>query len=255
MLSKNKIKLINSLEKKKFRDSLNLFLAEGEKIGKDILNSSYEIVSIAGTDDWFSRNKTKSFDCELIVTEKEELKKISFLKTTPEVIFLLKKKDMVVLPEHIKEKLTIVLDDIQDPGNLGTIIRLADWFGIENVICSPNSVDVYNPKVIQATMGAFCRVNVSYTPVADFLKECRIFENFEIYGTYLEGENIFQATLFPKGIIVMGNEGNGISEETGKFIGTKLNIPSFPPERPTSESLNISIATSIVCAEFRRRSF
>ena len=150
----------------------------------------------------------------------------------------------------IEQTLSIALDGVQDPGNLGTIIRIADWFGIENIICSPNCVDLYNPKVVQATMGAIARVKVHYTELPQLINAMK---NLPIYGTFLEGEFIYDTPLSNKGIIVMGSEGTGISKEVGQLVNKKLFIPSYPPNRTTSESLNVAVATSIICSEFRRR--
>ncbi|MDP4185199.1 MAG: RNA methyltransferase, partial [Bacteroidota bacterium] len=160
----------------------------------------------------------------------------------------------VISPAQMKGKLSLALDTIQDPGNLGTIIRLADWFGIENVICSEETVDVFNPKVIQATMGAIARVKVRYTNLSRFLAECSELD-IPVYGTFLNGDIIYKKELSEEGIIVMGNEGNGISEAVADQITDRLFIPSFPPDQPTSESLNVAVATSIICSEFRRQHF
>ena len=151
----------------------------------------------------------------------------------------------------MKHSLCLALDDIQDPGNLGTIIRLADWFGIENIFCSHGTVDVYNPKVIQATMGALARVKLHY---CDLVKLITSVKDIPIFGTFLDGNNIYGEDLSKNGLIIMGNEGNGVSKEVSKLINKKLYIPNYPTSRETSESLNVAIATAIVCAEFRRRS-
>ena len=149
-----------------------------------------------------------------------------------------------------KGKLSLALDNIQDPGNLGTIVRLADWFGIEHIICSNGTVDIYNPKAIQATMGAISRVKVHYTDLPSFLSKQK---ETPIYGTFLNGNDMYQEELTPDGIIVMGNEGNGISEQTATCINRRLYIPNYPKGRATSESLNVAMATGIICSEFRRR--
>ena len=139
---------------------------------------------------------------------------------------------------------------MQDPGNLGTIVRLADWFGIRHIVCSPETADLYNPKVVQATMGALARVRLYYTPLADFLGSM---DRTTVYGTFLDGVDLYRSTLTPRGVIVMGNEGNGISPELEPYIGSRLYIPSYPAGQPTSESLNVAMAAAITCAEFRRR--
>jgi len=152
--------------------------------------------------------------------------------------------------ELLHENLSLALDNVQDPGNLGTILRIADWFGIRNVLCSIGTADAFNPKTVQATMGAIGRIRLLYTDLPEFLKTVRI----PIYGTFLEGEILYDADLQNEGIIVMGNEGNGISEAVGQLVTDKLFIPDFPMGQTGSESLNVSVATAIVCSEFRRRS-
>ena len=189
-------------------------------------------------------------NCEVIEASENELRKATFLKTAPDVIGIFYKPDNQLDVNLIKNNLSIVLDGIQDPGNLGTIIRIADWFGIKNIFCSEDTADAYSPKVIQATMGAIARVNVFNTVVAELLKEL---EDLPIYGTFLDGENIYSKQLTNKGIIVMGNEGQGIRPEIEKLVSERLFIPPFPSESETSESLNVAVATAITCSEFRRR--
>ena len=150
----------------------------------------------------------------------------------------------------ISHSLCLALDDVQDPGNLGTIVRLADWFGIEHIFCSPNTVDIYNPKTVQATMGGIARVRLHYTPLPEFIRSLK---GIPVYGTFLDGENMYTQPLSAYGLIVMGNEGNGIEDEVERLINRKLYIPNYPAERETSESLNVAIATAVVCAEFRRQ--
>ena len=148
------------------------------------------------------------------------------------------------------EQLVLALDGVQDPGNLGTIIRIADWFGIENIICSDNTADVYSPKVVQATRGSIARVKIHYTDLYNYIKELKI--DIPVYGTLLNGENIYKQTLSHNGLVIMGNEGNGISPEIAKMINHKLFIPNYPAGHPTADSLNVAIATAITCSEFRR---
>ena len=152
--------------------------------------------------------------------------------------------------EALRQELVLAVDTVQDPGNLGTIVRLADWFGIRHIVCSPETADLYNPKVVQATMGAMARVRLYYTPLADFLGSM---DRATVYGTFLDGVDLYRSTLTPRGVIVMGNEGNGISPELEPYIGSRLYIPSYPAGQPTSESLNVAVAAAITCAEFRRR--
>ena len=252
VLSKNKIKLIRSLDLKKNRLASGLFVAEGEKLILDLLQSEFKVLEVFCLNDQVLKVLKIKSDITVNVLSKEELSRISFLKTTPEIIALCRIPESSIDWDDLTNNLSIFLDEIQDPGNLGTIVRLADWFGIGNIICSEGCADLFNPKVIQSTMGAFARVNVHYVALTPFLEHAQKL-NIPIYGTYMGGENLFTCKLSTNGIIVMGNEGNGISEVASLFINRKITIPSFPPGVATSESLNVAIATSVICAEFRRR--
>ncbi len=250
MLSKNTIKKITSLHNKKFRKELGLFIAEGDKLVSDLLNAKIEVESIFCTKSWSI--PTENIRVELIEISEPEMKKISSLSTPSSVLAVLKVPTRSLENLNLQTELTLALDDIQDPGNLGTIIRLADWFGIRNIVCSIGTVDVYSPKVVQATMGAIARVNVHYTDLQDFLG--KIDRNkVLVYGTFMDGENLYKTEIQPNGIIVMGNEGNGISEEIEQLVFKRISVPSYPGNLPTSESLNVAMATAIICAEFRRR--
>ena len=231
ILSKNRIKYIRSLELKKIRKEEKVFLAEGPKLVGDVLGY-FPCKLLIATSDWLEEHPAVQA-AEVIEVTSEELSRTSLLKTPQQVLALFEQPEYEIDMEAIRNSLCLALDDIQDPGNLGTIIRLADWFGIEHIFCSPNTVDVFNPKTIQATMGGIARVKV--------------------YGTLLDGENMYEQPLSKNGIIIMGNEGNGISPEIEKLVNRKLYIPNYPAERETSESLNVAIATAIVCAEFRRQ--
>ncbi len=251
MLSKNKIKLIQSFDKKKFRTETGCFLAEGNKLISDIL-PFFECELLVCCSSWLATQgdiKAK----ELILAEQEEINKASLLKNPQQVIAVFRQPVYQLREENINNALSLVLDGIQDPGNLGTIIRVADWFGIENIICSPDTADVFNPKTVQASMGAIARVWVHYTPLADFIRSIPAKNGLPIYGTLLDGKNIYKEKLSANGLIVMGNEGNGISAEINSLITDKLYIPNYPEDRQTSESLNVATATAIVCAEFRRK--
>lgn len=253
MLSKNQIKLISSLQKKKFRDQYQLFVAEGYKLISDLLNSKLESKYIihtkqSNTDDLLKHNN----QLELIACDASDLKKISSLKTPSDLIGVFKIPSSEINTSDIRHSLSILLDDVQDPGNLGTIIRIADWFGINHIFCSKNTVDLYNPKVIQATMGALARVKIIYTDLPQLVAEF-VSPNFPVYGTFLEGETLYKSNLSTQGFIIMGNEGKGISSELKSLVNKKLFIPNFPTDQATSESLNVSVACSIVCSEFRRR--
>ena len=252
VLSKNKIKLVNSLDLKKYRLAMGLFVAEGKKLVFDLLESELEIHELFATTSISSELRSYKSDIHFEIVEKEELAKISFLKATPEIIGIFKVPNLVIDWNEIGKGLTIVLDAVQDPGNLGTIVRLADWFGIKDIVCSPDCADLYNPKTVQATMGALARVKVHYLFLHEFLDQAKKL-GLLIYGTFLEGENIYNCELSDNGIIVMGNEGKGISGNVAEFVSRKVSIPPFPPDGSTSESLNVAIATSVICSEFRRR--
>ena len=250
MLSKNLIKLVRSLDMKKFRKETNLFVAEGEKLVNDLIVSGVECYKIIATEKQASILKNKK-DVEIIIATDDELKKVSFLKSPQGIVGIFKQKNNIPDKKTPKHKLCLALDDVQDPGNLGTIIRIADWFGIEDIYCSIGTVDVYNPKTVQATMGAIARVKIYYVELPQFLASLE--KSIPVYGTFLNGRNMYEHKLSNNGIIVMGNEGNGIGSECEKFIDERILIPNYPTGRATSESLNVSTATAIVCAEFRRR--
>ncbi|WP_298321051.1 RNA methyltransferase [uncultured Aquimarina sp.] len=242
MVSKNQKKLINSLHQKKYRKQHGLFVAEGKKVISELLEADLELYSLFALESsYFETSSDKTF----VVTE-TELKSISFL-TTPQfavAVFYIPK----VKPVNY-QGLVLALDDIRDPGNLGTIIRLCDWFGITDLVCSEQTVDCFNPKVIQATMGSVTRVNIIYTNLQDFLTSQK--NERPIYGTFMDGEIIYQEKLSQKGIIVMGNEANGISKEIEKLVSKRIAIPRFGNTQIT-ESLNVATATAIILNEFRR---
>ena len=231
MLSKNQIKLITSLQKKKFRDQHKLFMAEGDKLVMDLLHANTTAAFLIYTSDWKNSETTKHLTQieTRIETEFNLIKKISSLKTPASVVGVFRIPKNEIKEDSVRQSLSLVLDDVQDPGNMGTIIRIADWFGIEHIFCSPNTVDLYNPKVIQATMGAISRVKVSYTPLQELITKYQQ-EDFPVYGTFLEGEIIYKSKLQNKGFIIMGNEGKGISDEIKDLISHKLFIPNFPTD-------------------------
>lgn len=252
MLSKNDIKNIKSLEQKKFRDEKGLFVAEGHKLVGELLGV-FKCVLIAGTQEWFATRKSIPAQRTETVTP-DELKRASLLRTPQDVLAVFTIPDGTVSLAQASEKnLVLALDDVQDPGNLGTIVRIADWFGIKDIFCSKGTADIYNPKAVQATMGAISRVRLHYTDLSGDLSALP--ESTPIYGTYLNGEIIYDTELSSNGVIIMGNEGNGISTEVGKTVNRRLYIPNWPAGAATSESLNVAIATAIVCSEFRRRLF
>lgn len=240
-ISKAQVKWVRSLQMKKHRDEQDVFVAEGEKCVND-LRQSFELLLHITPDNASST----------------EIKQMSSLRTPQGVIGVFRKrKDQVPTPTELSDgQLLLALDGIQDPGNLGTIIRTCDWFGIYDILCTKDTADCYNPKVVQATMGALARVRVHYVNnLSEVLAQFQT-AGYPVYGTLLDGKNMYVPTAIPtkeKGIIVMGNEGNGISEDVRTLVTHSLRIPSYPTNTPTSESLNVSIATAIVLAEFRRQ--
>ena len=248
MLSKNKIKYIRSLELKKNRKEEQVFVAEGHKLVGDLLGY-FPCKLLIATSNWLKANHSVTAN-EIIEVTQEELSRVSLQKTPQEVLAVFVQPSYDLNPEVIKSSLCLALDDVQDPGNLGTIIRLADWFGIEHLFCSVGTADVYNPKTVQATMGALARVKVHYCSLPQLIGGLT---DTPVYGTFLNGNIIYAEPLSAHGLIVMGNEGKGVSPEVERMINRKLYIPNYPQERETSESLNVAIATAVVCSEFRRR--
>jgi len=245
MLSKNQIKLIKSLETKKNRKREGLFVAEGPKVVGDLLRAGYVPHSVYSTHPSANNQQPTSF----LITE-DELHRISFLQHPQEVlaVFYIPESSLTSHLSSLTSHLSLALDGVQDPGNVGTIIRIADWFGITQIFCSPDTADVYNPKVVQATMGSLAHVHITYCDLVPLLREA----NVPVYGTLLDGQDIYQQPLSAEGIIVMGNEGNGISPEVRQLVTNKLLIPNFNNNTETAESLNVAIATAITCSEFRR---
>ena len=249
MLSKAKIKLIHSLGRKKQRIATNLFVAEGTKIVSELL-PHFRCELLLATNEWLAENDALEAK-EIFAVSESELRSASLMNAPQRVLAVFEQSTHTLSFEQINEQLTLVLDEVQDPGNLGTIVRIADWFGIRNVVCSPTCADIYNPKTTQATMGAVARVQVHYMDLGTFFGQ--LSKELPVYGTLLDGENMYEQSLSERGIIVMGSEGNGISPEIRKYVTQRLYIPHFPADAPTSESLNVAVATAIVCAEFRRR--
>lgn len=231
VISKNKIKLIHSLETKKGREKAGLFVAEGPKVVNDLLHAG--------------------FTAENIFEDIEDIKKISFLQHPQSMLGVFKLPRNEHYTEFSITQLVLALDGVQDPGNLGTIIRVADWFGIKDIFCSLDTADCWNPKVVQATMGSIARVQLHYVDLNKMVESLPA--DYPIYATLLDGENIYKQELSHHGMIVMGNEGKGISPILRTKINRKLYIPNYSSNEDTAESLNVAIATSIVCAEFRRR--
>ena len=248
MISKATIKKIHALDMRKFRRNERLFVAEGPKL-VDELCATMKPVYIAALPEWISENAKIVSGTEYDIVSPDELQRASLQKNPQQVIGLFPIPEHRFCTEQLRNELVLMLDGVQDPGNLGTIARIADWFGIKNIICSAETADIYNPKAVQATMGALARVKFHYTDLLQLLSQY----DGPVYGTFLDGENIYGQELSENGIIVMGNEGKGISQGVGEMINRRLYIPNYPIGTQTTESLNVAIATSIVCAEFRRR--
>lgn len=254
MISKSKQKFIRSLQQKRNRREQRLFVAEGPKVVGDILAVSSPKMVVA-TAAWLSGHKTQlSQQTEVAEVTDDELRRTSFLQHPQEVLAVFpipEQKPHVFEEQYLTSHLCLALDGVQDPGNLGTIIRIADWFGIETVYCSLDTADLWNPKAVQATMGSIARVNVCYVNLEEMLSALP--HGYPVYGMLLDGTDIYQQQLSSYGLIVMGNEGNGISPAVRRLVNRRLLIPSFPEGRPTADSLNVAIATAVTCAEFRRR--
>ena len=251
MISKNQIKYVRQLEQKKFRKQEGLFIAEGHKVVGDLLRAGYIPKMLFATEKWLHENRLLVLTTAVTPTTvtDEELRRLS-LQQHPQQVLALFPIPPLNSKFLILNSLALALDGVQDPGNLGTIIRIADWFGISNIICSEDTVDAWNPKVVQATMGSIARVNIIYSNLPQWLDSLP--SDFPVYGTLLDGENIYTQELTPYGLIVMGNEGNGISDAVRQRVNRRLLIPDFH-NGDTADSLNVAIATAITCSEFRRR--
>lgn len=244
MISKNEIKDIKALGQKKFRDERKLFVVEGEKLVAEALASGFDVVAHYRVED----------------IGEEAMARISQL-THPSPALAIVRQPAPAAFTPTADELVLALDGIRDPGNLGTILRIADWFGIHQILASEDTVEAYNPKVVQATMGAIFRVKMKYCNLSQFIRDCVVAggtkcqssEAIPIYGTFLDGDNIYEMPLTKGGILVMGSEANGISPEVASTVTHRLFIPPFPTNAHTSESLNVAVATAITCAEFRRR--
>ena len=249
MISRTRIKWIKSLEMRKYRLQEKAFVAEGPKLVGELLPYSTPLY-IAATKDWLDANRhllraVKEVD----EVSQTELERASLLRTPQSVLAVMPIPERRLDISSLQKKLVIALDSVQDPGNLGTILRIADWFGIHEVLCSEGTADVYNPKCVQSCMGALARVKVFYCNLPEVLGQVEM----PVFGTFLDGTDIYKEELSQQGIIVMGNEGNGISQPVAKLVNRRLYVPNYPKGSLTTESINVAVATGIVCAEFRRR--
>lgn len=255
-ITKQLIKDVHSLNLKKHRDATNSFVAEGPKVVADLL-PLLRCKALYASEEFLETVKPEVLaKVETIeVTNQKSLERLSLLCAPREALAIFEKPQLehnvCRLKEYAAESLCLALDAVQDPGNVGTIVRIADWFGIEHIFASTTTADVFAPKVVQATMGAIGRVMVHYVDLPQLLSEMD--DSIPVYGTFLDGENLYDQELSDKGLIVMGNEGKGVSPEVAAHISRRLFVPPFPQGRATSESLNVAVATAVVCAEFRRR--
>lgn len=251
MLYKSQIQFINSLKTNKFRKIHQKFIIEGSKIVQEAIESNYSIDSVFAVSEWISANQSSFPEgLQIVIVKQKELERISGLKTPNQTLAIVSMPDKSAYNYSNDNGLVLALDEIKDPGNLGTIIRTADWFGINDIICSNNCVDVFNPKVIQSSMGSFLRVNLHYEELQGFFNSL---VDVPIYGALIDGTNIYKTKLKDNGILLVGNESKGISKNLIPFISDKISIPRFQKaNKESAESLNASIATAIICAEFRR---
>ena len=246
MISKNQIKYVHQLELKKFRKQEGLFIAEGHKVVGDLLKAGYTPKQLYATADWIAANPVAG----AVEVTNDELTKLSLQQHPQQVLALFPIPQSQPNLSTLNSNLSILLDNVQDPGNLGTIIRIADWFGIDTIFCSEGTVDAWNPKVVQATMGSIARVHLIYIDTMQLLESLP--KDFPVYGTFLDGENISTQELSQQGLIGMGHEGTGLRDAVRARVTHKLLIPDFH-KGPTADSLNVAIATAITCSEFRRR--
>jgi len=257
MISSSQIKLIRSLQQKKFRDQHRLYVMEGEKLVEELCGgragNEHQVHQLFATGEWIGRNDrmlTKS-GLSAIEAEPAVMKKVSNLVSPQQVLALLRIPDLPFHVEDILNTPVLAFESIRDPGNLGTIIRTADWFGIDRVLCTPDSADVYNPKVVQATMGAITRVRVSYMDIAQLLEKADM-QSKAVYGTFLDGENIYNTSLEKNPVILFGNESRGLSDRYNTYIRQRISIPSFSRKGAGSESLNVASSVAVICSELIR---
>ena len=252
MLSKNRIKQINALQQKKFRSESRTFVAEGHKVIMELLRSPLKVREIFATSDWIAQHATKFSGVKVTEASDEEIKKISAMQTACNVVAEVEMKPETSF-SFDANTLYLAMDSVRDPGNFGTIIRIANWFGVSTILASNDCVDLYNPKVIQASMGSAFRVDVQYCDLPKTLASAKKI-GLPVYGTFLDGDNIYTASLSNKGVVVLGNEGHGILPETSAKITRRILIPCGASAAEAPESLNVATATAIVCSEFFRQS-
>ena len=252
MLSKQITKIIQNLEKKKFREKYNLFKIEGEKLVAELLRSPLAVHAIIAYPEWIQANGHLLGKNQVLETDEKGMKAISNFQSLPHVMALAEIPNHPYHPDEVAGTLSLVLNGIQDPGNLGTILRIADWFGVSHLLCDRDCASIYNPKCVQASMGAIFRVHAYYLDLPAAIRQLKA-KGMPVFGTFLDGENIYTSPLPSQGLIIMGNEGKGIAEDIGKLADFRLTIPNFTPAGASSESLNVGVATGIILSEFKRR--
>lgn len=252
MLSKQITKIIQNLEKKKFREKYNLFKIEGEKLVAELLRSPLAVHAIIAYPEWIQANGHLLGKTQVLETDEKGMKAISNFQSLPHVMALAEIPNRPYHPDEVAGTLSLVLNGIQDPGNLGTILRIADWFGVSHLLCDRDCASIYNPKCVQASMGAIFRVHAYYLDLPETIRQLKA-KGMPVFGTFLDGENIYTSPLPSQGLIIMGNEGKGIAEDIGKLADFRLTIPNFTPAGASSESLNVGVATGIILSEFKRR--
>ena len=252
MLSKQITKIIQNLEKKKFREKYNLFKIEGEKLVAELLRSPLAVHAIIAYPEWIQANGHLLGKTQVLETDEKGMKAISNFQSLPHVMALAEIPNHPYHPDEVAGTLSLVLNGIQDPGNLGTILRIADWFGVSHLLCDRDCASIYNPKCVQASMGAIFRVHAYYLDLPETIRQLKA-KGMPVFGTFLDGENIYTSPLPSQGLIIMGNEGKGIAEDIGQLADFRLTIPNFTPTGVSSESLNVGVATGIILSEFKRR--
>ena len=252
MLSKQITKIIQNLEKKKFREKYNLFKIEGEKLVAELLRSPLAVHAIIAYPEWIQANGHLLGKTQVLETDEKGMKAISNFQSLPHVMALAEIPNHPYHPDEVAGTLSLVLNGIQDPGNLGTILRIADWFGVSHLLCDRDCASIYNPKCVQASMGAIFRVHAYYLDLPETIRQLKT-KGMPVFGTFLDGENIYTSPLPSQGLIIMGNEGKGIAEGIGQLADFRLTIPNFTPTGASSESLNVGVATGIILSEFKRR--
>jgi TrmH family RNA methyltransferase len=255
LISKADIQLIRSLEQKKFRARHGLFVVEGDKVVREVLASSLTAEYLLAKSVWLKTlpDELPEKASRLVEINDRDLLRISFLKTPNQAMALVRIPEYTPDTDELAGGLSLYLDCVQDPGNAGTMIRLADWFGIRHIVCGEGCADPFHPKTVQSSMGAIIRVKTYQANESFFQRLKNRHPDLPVYGTFLNGENIYHTPLSSRAVIVMGNESKGISNEIAQYVNRRLLIPPYPPDEPATESLNVAMAAAIVCAEFRRR--